>query len=239
MIKIKSLDSAEFNSNTFSDYRSLDFRKVYVRKVLQELYRLRDRNLKLLDIGCADGSFSKYMSDKGFGVWGLDVSKPAVDLAKKRGVNAKVHDISRKMPFGDGFFDIVVIMEVIEHIYDTDFLLSDINRILKKGGLLLLTTPNLGSLENRLRLLLGKYPRLSEYRIGKNCSGHIRNYTKGVLTKQLNEHKFKVIKVSAPNMPFPIYSPAPKFLKDFAVKAGDFKIFNSLGYQLIVIAKKN
>jgi 2-polyprenyl-3-methyl-5-hydroxy-6-metoxy-1,4-benzoquinol methylase len=223
----------------FSKYKALDFNKVYLRKVASFLKSLENKeNLNLLDIGCADGSFSKYLKDLGFKVCGIDISPEAINNAKKIGIDACVHDVSKKFPFENCFFDIVVMMEVIEHVYDTDFLLDEIKRILKKEGLLIITTPNLGSFENRIRLLTGKYPRLVEYRIGSNCSGHIRNYTKSVLISQLEEHNFKVMKSMATNIPFPVYSKFPRMLKEIAIKLGDLEIFSSLGYQMIIISKK-
>jgi len=236
---VKSSTYKDFNSKTFGKYKALDFGKVYLRKVTNFLEKINDKKgLRVLDIGCADGSFSKYLKDLGFEVYGVDISKEAIDNAKRLGINAMIHDVSKKFSFEDGFFDIVVMMEVIEHVYDTDFLLDEINRITKKDGILIITTPNLGSFENRIRLLIGKYPRLVEYRLGKNCSGHIRNYTKSVLISQLKEHRFSIIKSITTNIPFPIYAKVPKILKEIAIRLGDLRLFSSFGYQLIIIAKK-
>ena len=63
-----------------------------------------------------------------------------------------------KFIFADDTFDLVILGEVIEHLYDPDVLLRECNRILKKNGVLLITTPNLTSWYNRILLFFGFYP---------------------------------------------------------------------------------
>jgi len=72
---------------------------------------------------------------------------------------------------------------------DSGFFLEECRRVLKRGGSLVITTPNLASLENRLRLLLGIYPAWMDY--ANSGAGHVRNYTLPVLKKQLRERGFE------------------------------------------------
>jgi len=78
-------------------------------------------------------------------------------------------------------FDVVLFLEVLEHIIDDPkHVFSEINRILKPGGYLFLTTPNMAWIFNRLLLLFGKQPQLylSSLRYGyKSEIGHFREYT--------------------------------------------------------------
>jgi hypothetical protein len=62
--------------------------------------------------------------------------------------------------------------------------------VLVPGGVLLLTTPNLASLENRIRLLLGVYPRWVDAELAGE--GHVRAYTAPVLRRQLERIGFRV-----------------------------------------------
>jgi len=55
-------------------------------------------------------------------------------------------------------FNCVLAGEIIEHIIDTDSFLDEINRILMDNEILIITTPNLANLENRIRLVIGRYP---------------------------------------------------------------------------------
>jgi hypothetical protein len=75
---------------------------------------------------------------------------------------------------------------------DADAFLREIHRLLHAQGRVLITTPNLVSFENRLRILLGIYPIWVNY----NLSGirHIRAYAPRVLKNQLRDNSFRVIK---------------------------------------------
>ncbi|MFC1622625.1 methyltransferase domain-containing protein [Patescibacteria group bacterium] len=91
------------------------------------------------------------------------------------------------------FFDIIISSEIIEHIYDTDFFLQEIFRILKPDGKLLITTPNVASFGRRIMLFLGLNP-LIETSVDQGNSGHIRYFTFKSLKRLLNKNGFKIIK---------------------------------------------
>ncbi|MDO8620904.1 MAG: class I SAM-dependent methyltransferase, partial [Candidatus Levybacteria bacterium] len=55
---------------------------------------------------------------------------------------ATQHNIEAGLPFEDGYFDLIWCTDVIEHLYKPDFLISEIDRVLKKGGTSIITTPN-------------------------------------------------------------------------------------------------
>ena len=63
-----------------------------------------------------------------------------------------------QLPFSDGSVDFILLCEVIEHLYNPDHILREINRVLRKGGKLLISTPNLNSWFNRLLFLFGYLP---------------------------------------------------------------------------------
>jgi SAM-dependent methyltransferase len=89
---------------------------------------------------------------------------------------------------------------VIEHLVDTDGFIQELRRCLKPGGHLIVTTPNLASFENRIRILLGFYPVWVDYRL--QGSGHVRAYTPWILKKQLREHGFTILKHTGNWVPF-------------------------------------
>lgn len=173
----------------YSDYRTYDRKKFYLHKVYGLIIKFdRKHNFKKsLDVGCADGSFSfKLKQDLGLDVYGLDISEKAIELAIQSGVKAKVHNVENSFPFEKESFDLVLACEIIEHIYHTDFFLEEAKRVLKKNGILILSTPNLVSLYNRIKMLFGKYPSfVPEYHTSEGTSGHIRAYTLPTLSKQL------------------------------------------------------
>ena len=213
--------------------------KVYLYKIYKQIENLNIADypqIKILDIGCADGSFARLLKDKGgHDVYGIDISQRAVDKALKSGIKAIQCDVEQGIDFPDKFFNIVIASEIIEHLYDTDYFLQEIKRITKKNSYLLLSTPNLDSLKNRFRLLFGKYPQYSEFRLGKNQAGHIRNYTVDTLKIQTKENGWQIIKIISPNFICPMTKNIPIFLKRIAIYLGD--IFYTLGSHIIIVAK--
>ncbi len=145
---------------------------------------------RMLDLGCSSARFSSDFIHLGWSVHGIDISRNQVEEAQKLRVKAKVHDISIGLPYEQSSFDLVFAGEIIEHLIDTDFFLAEINRVLEKEGVLIITTPNLASLENRWRLLRGKHPIWLDYKQG--LAGHVRAYTPRILKSQLQEHGFKI-----------------------------------------------
>lgn len=155
----------------------------------------------LLDIGCSNGAWGKEWQSRGWKVSGIDVNPDQVKLAQQSGIDAYVCDLNREsIPFQDNQFDLIFAGEVIEHLVDTDGFIADVRRCCKPGGKLLLTTPNLASFENRLRLVLGIYPNWLNYNL--QGSGHVRGYTPRVLKRQLAEHGFRVTRHLGNWVPF-------------------------------------
>jgi ubiquinone/menaquinone biosynthesis C-methylase UbiE len=105
---------------------------------------------KLADVGCGIGFFLSIASKGGFETRGIDLSKDAIKYAKEKfGLNVQqgtLEDIS--LPADH--FDVVTCWEVVEHLDDPIKFLNEIKRILKKDGLLFISTPNVESIYARL-----------------------------------------------------------------------------------------
>ncbi|GEM_PF-1925947 len=106
----------------------------------------------------------------------------------------------RRMPLGDGIFDVVAFTEVIEHITFPQIMISEIARVLKPGGLLVITTPNIFCLGNRLATLFGTdklFRKVGEEgfvsTIEFNSFGHVAHYSPKSLI-QLLEPWFEIEK---------------------------------------------
>jgi len=235
----KAVNAKEDQNMRYASYAAFDDEKYYILKVYDVIKKL-NKNYgfkKVLDVGCADGSFSEKLKDDfGFDMHGVDVSKKAIASANKRGVTAKVHNLENPLPYSDNSFDLVVACEVIEHLYDTDFFLSEMKRVLKDDAFLMLSTPNLVSLVNRFKVLFGMYPSfVPEYKVGG--AGHIRAYTVPILKRQLKDHQLKSVLVVSPNITFPMANKKiPSFLKKLAIRLGDF--FPNIGSHMIIVSKK-
>lgn len=226
----------EYQNEHYSNYNSFDSTKYYLFKIVR---MLKNNNIKfknVLDVGCADGSFLAFLKGK-FHIQakGIDISEKAIEKAKKKGLDARIADVEEGLPFKNNSFDLVISSEVIEHVYDTDYFLKELNRVLKPNGTLVLTTPNLASLINRVRLLFGMYPLfVPEYK--KEQAGHLRAYTIKVLRQQLEENNFRPFIITAPNFPFPINNNRiPRFIKNIFIYLGDF--FPTFGGIIIIFSR--
>jgi len=119
------------------------------------------KNATLLDVGCGTGALLVRLEDQGYSTLiGIDISPPS-DLA---GVTLLACDLdAARTSIPDQSVDFAVSVEVFEHVENMGALLAEIARVLAPQGMLLLTTPNVHSLEARIRfLLLGKLKQFDE-----------------------------------------------------------------------------
>jgi 2-polyprenyl-3-methyl-5-hydroxy-6-metoxy-1,4-benzoquinol methylase len=165
-----------------------------IKVMLKIVNCLELANKNILDIGCNDGTFLSLTKNRNNNFYGLDASDWAVSQSKKKGFDIRqfFFDDKTKLPFEEDFFDLIIAGEIIEHIYDTDFFLEEIRRVLKTNGKLLISTPNTASLGRRLLLLFGINPLIELSPDEPESVGHIRYFTFKTLRKLLRKHKFKI-----------------------------------------------
>lgn len=144
-----------------------------VKEILNHIDTKED--FKILDAPCGFGNLAAYLNDRGFSVTAIDISPPDKNTLDKK-IDILKHDLNVPLPFEDETFDICISIEGIEHLErPTDFFYENV-RVLKKGGHLILTTPNTESLHSRFRYFKFGYPRYFEPKndIGRD-SGHIHS----------------------------------------------------------------
>lgn len=97
---------------------------------------------KVIEFGCATGAASSVLRDFDWGVTATDVSRYAVEKAKKNFKNIKflVHDMEK--PFGGDKFDLAVAFDVIEHLPHPEVGIRNIYNLLRDGGTVIFSTPN-------------------------------------------------------------------------------------------------
>jgi 2-polyprenyl-3-methyl-5-hydroxy-6-metoxy-1,4-benzoquinol methylase len=194
----------------------------------------RQRPGALLDIACGPALLSGTLPRHGWQVFGVEQVEALARAAHQR-IAVVCADVGTSgLPFAAHTFDVVFAGEIIEHIVDTDGLLGEIQRVLRRGGMAIVTTPNLASFENRVRLLLGRYPRWLEFRAGGE--GHVRAYTVETLRHQLTDHGFTVRAVTGNWIPF-----LPQRLVDDVRQpwlAATGRWFPTLAMDIIVVAEK-
>jgi len=170
---------------------------------------IRDKKMNFIDLGCGNGQFIETLLKlcPNISAKGVEFSKAELNEAKKRGIKASFGDFSIKINEKNESFDFAYAGEVIEHLYDPDLFLSEINRILKKDGYVLITTPNLLAWYNRIFALLGIQPLflepstksklvgagiLAKFKKESQPVGHIRIFTIEAMKDLLNMNGFEV-----------------------------------------------
>src|SRR5258708_3411169 len=99
-------------------------------------------NLEILDVGCGSGVNSLALAAKGHQLHGVDLSEAAIERYRSSGFEGRVRDLETGLSYADASFDIVFCSEVVEHMTSPDLLVTEMSRVLKPGGQLILSTPN-------------------------------------------------------------------------------------------------
>lgn len=172
-------------------------------------YCSSNKATRILDMGCLDGAFSMILGRQlgASEVYGVDISQANVENAQAKGCKAITFDLdAERLPFDDASFDLIHAGDVIEHLYNPDNLLKEIQRLLTAEGICILTTPNLAALANRIVLLFGYQPfpvgTSLEYDPGKLLisnplllGGHIRVFTYRAICQLCHWHNLRIVKV--------------------------------------------
>ncbi|MCK5320104.1 class I SAM-dependent methyltransferase [Candidatus Parcubacteria bacterium] len=141
--------------------------KKYLEKLYSDSEKLNIQNISVLleknnqanflDLGCDDGAlsvkFAKQIGTKN--IYGVDVVDKSIEMAKDKGVKIKKFDLNGKFDFEDNFFDAIHANQVIEHLNTSDNFLSEIYRILKPNGYVVISTENASSWCNIFSGIMG------------------------------------------------------------------------------------
>jgi 2-polyprenyl-3-methyl-5-hydroxy-6-metoxy-1,4-benzoquinol methylase len=166
------------------------------KQALNILDNIKAKKGKILDFGCEEGNFLVLAKQRGWDVFGLDLSKFATNIVKKRGLkvlNKTIHDAK----FAKQSFDVITLWDVIEHLSNLDDIFREFRKVLKKNGLLIVRTPNeksifhlIAHLSYILSFKLIKLPLKSIYH-----TDHLYYFSKQTLAKTLRKNGFELRKI--------------------------------------------
>lgn len=132
-------------------------------------FNIPKSHLAILDVGCGVGSMCSFLRTYGE-VYGVDSSPEALQYAASRGYRSTALASGTKLPYSDGFFDVVVAIDVIEHVENEQSFIEELHRVLKPGGIAFIATAAFPFLWSKL----------------DDVAHHHRRYTKGSFLRSVD-----------------------------------------------------
>ena len=180
----------------------------------------------VLDLGSGDGLLLSLFKDKGISGKGLDISEEGTNKAKAKGLDVEVFDFTKTLPFADGSFHAVVMLDLLEHLYDPESLLKEAVRVSNKY--VVVGVPNFSSLPARIQTLRGIVPENNRPK-----KGHIFWFNYPVLKAMLSKAGLKTVKWQSNT--FLESAPIISVIVKFVVKI----VPSIFGLSYVVLVKKS
>jgi SAM-dependent methyltransferase len=174
------------------------FAKIYLE--LLNMLKIRkikkfETDGKILDIGCGDGTFLTSMKKARWETYGIDISEDATKLSiGKLGeniFNCSLHHCQ----FAPRFFDVITLNNVLEHLANPNEELAEIHRILKDDGILMISVPNIDSMQ---------YTYCREHWIHLDIPRHLFHYSPNTICQMLRKNNFVSVEITYPLFEYPL-----------------------------------
>ena len=154
----------------------------------------------ILDIGCDNGYLLLKIANKikVQKLIGIDISSKVINQFKLKldqyNNDIIIHNVDENIPFKDKEIDLIVMVAVLEHVFDPMFVVKEINRVLRDDGIFIVEVPNIAFIKYRFNLLFGKRPRTS-WGYGWD-GGHLQYFNQKDLRKLLENNGFTIMNVT-------------------------------------------
>lgn len=155
LIYVNPIEKAGKINDDYAKRKSGDvsvIRRVRLRatKSQAQLIKKYNNSTSLLDVGCGEGFFLFNASKAGFITKGVELSQEAAAYAKREfGLDVEAEPFET-LRFPENYFDVVTLWQVLEHVPHPLAILKEVNRILKPGGLLAVSTPDIGGIPAKI-----------------------------------------------------------------------------------------
>lgn len=180
---------------------------------------------KILELGTGNGEFMSEIKKRGYNVIGLDIFPNKALL--ERGFDVRKHDLNKVLPFKKSSLDVVIALEVLEHLYNPYEMMKEIKRVLKPRGYAIISMPNTGSIFSRIGQLYEKrMDNLDIYWHHYQPSiNSIRNLvSKGLkIEKEIFISSFRRLRIFNPILKILMNLNKNTFCGDFIIKARKIK----------------
>ncbi len=200
--KYREIGEDYYNSRKYKTGRSYFYNEMLEMPTTLKL--LGDvKNKKVLDLGCGPGLYAKKLSERGTKVKGIDLSRDLIKIAKRENPNIefKIGD-AENLPYKNSEFDIVLAALVLGHLSNWDKALSEINRVLKRGGIFVFSGYNpVIEKTKKTRWFFRNFREIKDYfeegwrfsKWKKDAKKIHYHRTYGTIVKSLVKHGFEII----------------------------------------------
>jgi len=148
-ISTEGTDKSGYEKNYFEDKRYEVV--VNARSRLKKIEQLKPQKGRILDIGCAAGFFLNEAKLRGWQPFGIELSNLAADFARNQLNLNVITGIFESVKLPENYYDVITAWDVIEHVFNPLRFIEKAYKILKPDGILVIGTPNIGSLAHKIR----------------------------------------------------------------------------------------
>jgi SAM-dependent methyltransferase len=185
-------------------FLDVEHRYTKMHRLLRETYGDL-AGARILDLGLSRGLLlERFRRYPGVELGGIEIDAGEIEHARERGLDPVRHFVNAfdgnrmvaRLPWEDASADVVLAGEIVEHVVDTESFLREIRRVLRPGGVTVLSTPNILWWKHRAALLAGRYPDALDYRTRYGDDfGHVRIFTPDLMRELLEETGFEGVRV--------------------------------------------
>ncbi|THB81375.1 MAG: class I SAM-dependent methyltransferase [Desulfobacteraceae bacterium] len=166
-----------------------DFIPPYITSLFPLLESLKPSpETRVFDVACGNGVIGKYLIENyQCRLWGTDISDVALEQCRKIGYTTELINLDQdSLPFEDQQFDLVILSAMLEHVLEPEKIIEMAYEKLTPGGHVIILTPNVVWMVNRLLFLMGKW----DHRLMGGTKGHISYKNKRQLEKMITDAGF-------------------------------------------------
>jgi len=180
--------SENFLNNLYSSVKDPEYeeenegRTNNFKRIIKRITKLKPQKGSVLDVGAATGMFVNLLTQSGFEAEGLEPSKWAVKLAKKK-YNINLIQKDFKNFKSNNKYDIITLIDILEHVSNPDNILKNAKKIMKEDGLIVIVTPDIGSI----------LPKILKSNWWHYRPPHINFFTKKSLKYILKKNGFEIL----------------------------------------------
>ncbi|NJL50393.1 MAG: class I SAM-dependent methyltransferase [Blastochloris sp.] len=155
-------------------------------------FETKNPGRRLIDVGCGNGSVADHYRKRGYDVLGIDPSEAGIKIAKQHYPHLQLYQDSAYSDLRKyGTFDVVISLEVVEHLYNPRLYAQNIFNACAKDGIVILSTPYHGYFKN---LALALTNRMDKHFTALWDHGHIKFWSVKTLSTLLIEAGFRDLK---------------------------------------------